>query len=98
MSKAHTVNDAGGHPGVTTEHARGCNASNAAVTGRKANPLGLRSTARAAALWTPRRTAHAPSLEARKTVTAYITCYTLSLGQRSGYNVKGKKSLRTSNI
>ena len=74
MSKAHTVNDAGGHPRVTTEHARGCNAPNAAVIGRKADPLGLRSTARAAALWTPRCTAHAASLDAGKAVTAYIIC------------------------
>ena len=52
MSKAHTVNvnDAWGNPGVTTELARGCNAPNAAATGRKADPLGLISTARAAAL------------------------------------------------
>ena len=76
MSKAHTVNDAGGHPGVTTEHARGFNAPSAAVTGRKADTLGLRSTAPAAALWTPRRTAHAPSLEAGETVAACLTCCT----------------------
>ena len=76
MSIAHTVNDAGGRLGVTTELARGCNAPNAAVTGRKADSLGLRSTARAAALWTTRRTAHAPSLDAGKTVTACLTCCT----------------------
>ena len=77
MSKTHTFNDAGGHPGVTTEHASGCNTSNAAVTGRKADTLGLRSTARAAALWTPRRTANAASYDAGKNVTAFIFCYTL---------------------
>ena len=69
MSKARTVaNVAGSYPGIITEHARGYNRSPTAVTGRKADTLGRRSAARAAALWALSHTTHSVILEAGEAV------------------------------
>ena len=67
-----TVDDAGCHPGTIAGYTRGCNSSNAAVTRSKADALGLRSAARAAALWALSHTAHATRLDAGDAIAAHL--------------------------